>query len=783
MTNRSFVFRSAFALIPVSLGIGACSTGGDPNAVTDSSGLSYPLARDNAGAILNLNPADYPDMPLERLTKPRKAKDPNAPVDMPAFDLKTRQLVPSALVDRPAAPMQRGQGNSLQGRASDLNSAPADSAPRARTAREPGVSSFQNGATSESDIEKLPRAPGAFVDRLPDAVNNGDAVDELESWRGLMLKRDFERMGVDPTGVEALKELAVKEIAAISVRTDSTLWPERSNVRLFITWPNGSTNSCSGKLIGLRTLLTAGHCLFKSSKGGDAASVRVVPGLDDTYMPFGDAFINRTRVASNWRAEEDNDDDWAMAFIDRDLGAVTGHFGVLPASIDSLDNGIHSAAWGYPDTHGGEQLVRATGTTDCADTWMIYHDLPLSAGFSGSGHHPQSGSNNEKLFGIAASIGNFNALCGETSSPASTRINNTRHGFIRDFNDETPPGFMGSQAGWTPLGGLGNAGMTAVSWGPDRNDIFIRGLTNAAHHKAQIGSSFFPVNGGWDFNGGAMFGKIGVTSRAVNVFDMFIRANGTPGPICTKSWVNAWVPSVDGWTCFADTLAKGSPAATNTGSDRLHVLFRADNNHVIEKAWTGAGGWAATVDLGGSTIHDVAVESRTPLVWDAFIRNSGNGQLCTKSRSNTTLWPAGTGWFCFAGAFAFSEPTVVSSGANNLDVFFVGTDNGIWHMSFRGAAGWTGPHSLGGLTRMPIAAVSRSANQVDIFVVGLDGAIYTKANNGTAWWPSQTGWAGLGGDMLDVVATSWGPSRIDLFARDRSLQPRHRFWNGSAWSN
>ena len=311
---------------------------------------------------------------------------------------------------------------------------------------------------------------------------------------------------------------------------------------------------------------------------------------------------------------------------------------LLPASIDSLDAGIHSAAWGYPSNEGGKQLVRATGTTDCADTWMIYHDLPVSAGFSGSAHHPQSGSNQDKVFGIAASINNFNILCGETDSPASTRINNTRLGFIRDFMDENPPGIQGNLAGWEALGGLGNTAVTGVSWGPNRNDIFVRGLDNAAYHKAQFTNDFWPPNGGWEFNGGQIIGKVGVTSRNSDVLDMFVRAYANPGQIYTKSWVvNAWNPSVDSWFCFSDTLAKGSPTATATATDRLHVFFRSDSNKVTEKAWTG-GSWAAPVNLGGSTVHDIAAESRAPLIWDIFILTPAAGR---SARSRATTPPCG----------------------------------------------------------------------------------------------------------------------------------------------
>lgn len=46
-----------------------------------------------------------------------------------------------------------------------------------------------------------------------------------------------------------------------------------------------------------------------------------------------------------------------------------------------------------------------------------------------------------------------------------------------------------------------------------------------------------------------------------------------------------------------------------------------------------------------------------------------------------------------------------------------------------------------------------------------------------------TGWESLGGDLAsDPTAWSWGPGRIDVFARAVGGDLLHGWWEGGAWS-
>ena len=109
-----------------------------------------------------------------------------------------------------------------------------------------------------------------------------------------------------------------------------------------------------------------------------------MPGLDGTYMPFGDARIASVDIDDNWENTEDNDDDWALIYLDRDIGAITGTFGVSTPPDWDLD-GAQLSIYGYPGTNGQVTLNAASGVVTCTDAWSIFSNTGVVKGFSGSG--------------------------------------------------------------------------------------------------------------------------------------------------------------------------------------------------------------------------------------------------------------------------------------------------------------------------------------------------------------------------------------------------------------
>jgi hypothetical protein len=129
--------------------------------------------------------------------------------------------------------------------------------------------------------------------------------------------------------------------------------------------------------------------------------------------------------------------------------------------------------------------------------------------------------------------------------------------------------------------------------------------------------------------------------------------------------------------------------------------------------------------------------------------------------------------------------SVVSRGADKLDVFVTGSDGGIytaaWEPGFED--GWHGWSRIGDLAADPesyIAAVSRGTDKLDIFVVGPDGKV--QANG---WEPKfPCGWKG----WQNVLDTSFKPGSylgaisrssdwLDVFAASVDSRVYTASWN------
>ena len=239
-------------------------------------------------------------------------------------------------------------------------------------------------------------------------------------------------------------------------------------------------------------------------------------------------------------------------------------------------------------------------------------------------------------------------------------------------------------------------------------------------------------------------------------------------------------------------------------------VFWPDNGAAIGSNWWDANAnnapWNIPFRITDSNIVPrvaaVAAVSRRPNHLDVFWADNGGAV-------GTNWWdgnlPNG-GWHQHA-AFRISDANVAPPGAavaavaryrDQLDVFWVGNDGGIWSNWWSAGFNngrWNTPFRISGANVAPpggsVAAVARFPDQLDVFWANNDGAIWTNwwnvyANNrewNAAFRVSSPGVVSPGAPVAVAARHS---DHLDVFWADRSGAIQTIWWDGQdpngAWS-
>ncbi|HPJ83463.1 MAG TPA: CARDB domain-containing protein, partial [Methanothrix sp.] len=193
--------------------------------------------------------------------------------------------------------------------------------------------------------------------------------------------------GLLPAGVMPLTVFPPDDRVQIA---DTTVYPWRTICRLIIAFPDSSDEYIgSGAIIGCDDghgyhVLTAGHCVYDSSLGGWASSIKVVPGLDGNYMPYYYSWATYLRSYTDWTQNKDQRHDWAVITLDRNLGDFTGWMGRQTASsLDTIYTGTLNTA-GYPGDKGGITMWFDADNGRTADEHNHWYYMDTYGGQSGS---------------------------------------------------------------------------------------------------------------------------------------------------------------------------------------------------------------------------------------------------------------------------------------------------------------------------------------------------------------------------------------------------------------
>lgn len=214
---------------------------------------------------------------------------------------------------------------------------------------------------------------------------------------------------------------------------------------------------------------------------------------------------------------------------------------------------------------------------------------------------------------------------------------------------------------WEDLGGKITSKPVAVSWGPDRLDIFVRGTDNGVFHKAWDGKQWRPSKLDWEPLGGETLDEPAAVSWGPGRLDVFTRAvaEGEEGyRIQHLFWDDGWGPVTGGkptWEPLGTPFGRGArggfdsaPSVASWGPGRLDVFATGRNVpvpggvkifNVFRKSWDrdhwtpdAASGWETLEGVFLPRARAVAIEDGRLAVFAAG-RDEWGGSLRWKRGS------------------------------------------------------------------------------------------------------------------------------------------------------
>jgi len=141
----------------------------------------------------------------------------------------------------------------------------------------------------------------------------------------------------------------------------------------------------TGWLVGPKTVITAGHCVYSQFYfGGWANQIEIMPGCDGSNAPFGQLISTRFSAGQSWVETGDRDFDIGCIHLEEAVGNQVGWFSVAAPNADKLQDQMINVS-GYPiDIGDGRLQYHDANRIRQVTNLRIFYDVDTFAGQSGA---------------------------------------------------------------------------------------------------------------------------------------------------------------------------------------------------------------------------------------------------------------------------------------------------------------------------------------------------------------------------------------------------------------
>jgi glutamyl endopeptidase len=213
-------------------------------------------------------------------------------------------------------------------------------------------------------------------------------------------------------------------------KTNTTTFPFRANVHLEVTFSATNGATCTGWMVGDRTIATAGHCVYDDVTNDWANSIIAYPGRDGSTMPYGSVNGCYWWSVDGWENDEKKKYDSGAIILasDDDVGNSTGSYGFRVDSNGDLDE-LKVRIFGYPGDKTYGTMWGMRKRIKNVDKKQLKHNLDTAGGQSGSAvYHNYGGS--YQAVGIHAY-----GIYGTSDYNRATRITDNVFDNLKDWKD------------------------------------------------------------------------------------------------------------------------------------------------------------------------------------------------------------------------------------------------------------------------------------------------------------------------------------------------------------
>ncbi|NCA71359.1 MAG: serine protease [Sphingobacteriia bacterium] len=243
-----------------------------------------------------------------------------------------------------------------------------------------------------SSVSKPAPVPSAFESMvgLEEAAvrditigGTGHPGDGSRSLKFLAVKGKGEPIPVVPShgGLESIIGPTDERIRIL----DTDLFPWRMICALRMRGASGAGAIGTGWLVGPKTVITAGHCVYSNHFfGGWASSLDVSAGRNGSDFPFGTVVSRRFSSVDLWVNSESPDFDIGCIHLDDPIGNEVGWFAVGTIAPDELEGYMVNIS-GYPGDRGrGTEQYHHSNRVLRVSERRLFYDVDTFGGQSGA---------------------------------------------------------------------------------------------------------------------------------------------------------------------------------------------------------------------------------------------------------------------------------------------------------------------------------------------------------------------------------------------------------------